>query len=140
MIAAVMGRSSNEKDDAYSIGSQIDAALAYAPTNDLIVPQEYVFREDFSGRVLDRPQLTKIRALIREHKIQALVIYATDRLARRTGVGEILLDEFIEHGVQLHIVQWGTYVKSTPEDRLRFNFETTFSSFERDKFMELRAD
>lgn len=41
-----------------------------------------------------------------------------------------------EYGVQLHIVQWGQHVRDIPEDRLRFNFETTFSSYERDKFME----
>jgi site-specific DNA recombinase len=136
MITAVYGRTSHETDDAYSVSSQIDATLSYAKSTGLTVPTEYVFREDFTGRVLDRPELNKIRALIREKKIQALVVYATDRLARRTGVGEILLDEMIDHDVQLHIVAWGSYVRDIPEDRLRFNFETTFSSFERDKFVE----
>jgi DNA invertase Pin-like site-specific DNA recombinase len=50
-----------------------------------------------------------IRKLVKEGKLQAVIIYATDRLARRIGVGEILLDEMIDHGVQLHIVQWGSY-------------------------------
>lgn len=136
MIAAVYGRTSKETDDAYSVSSQIDAGLAYAQANGMTVPDEYQFREDFTGRLLDRPELNKVRALMRERKIGALIIYATDRLARRTGVGEILLDEIMDASVQLHIIQWGTYVKNTPEDRLRFNFETTFSSYERDKFME----
>jgi site-specific DNA recombinase len=136
MIAAVYGRTSKETDDAYSVSSQIDAGLAYASINALTVIDGYQFREDFTGRVLDRPEMTKIRTLVRGHQIQALIVYATDRLARRTGVGEILLDELMEHDVQLHIVQWGTYIKNTPEDRLRFNFETTFASYERDKFME----
>lgn len=136
MIGAVMGRTSKEKDDSFSVASQVDAGLAYAETNGITIPTEYIFREDFSGRVLDRPELNRIRTLLREKKIQALIVFATDRLARRTGVGEIILDEIMENGVQLHIIQWGTYIKDTPEDRLRFNFETTFSSFERDKFME----
>ena len=107
MIAAVYGRTSKETDDAYSVSSQLDAGLSYATTNTLTVPTEYQFREDFTGRLLDRPELAKIRTLIRERKIQALIIYATDRLARRTGVGEILLDEIMEYGAQLHIIQWG---------------------------------
>lgn len=136
MIAALYGRTSKEKDDTFSVSSQIDATSAYAKTNGFTVPTDYVFRETHTGRVLDRPELAKLRELIHTKQIQAVVVYATDRLARRTGVGEILLDEMYEYGVQLHIVQWGTYIKNIPEDRLRFNFETTFSSFERDKFME----
>ena len=106
MIAAVYGRTSHETDDTYSVSSQIDAGLAYAQTKNLNVPSEFVFREDHSGRVLDRPEMGKIRKLVKEGKVQAVIIYATDRLARRTGVGEILLDEMIDHEVQLHIVQW----------------------------------
>lgn len=137
MLAAIYGRTSKEVDDAYSVSSQIDAGIEYAKPNDLRVPEAYLFREDFTGRVIDRPELQRIRQLVRERKIQALIVYATDRLTRRVSVGEILLDELFEYGVQLHIIQWGTYVKNTPEDKLRFNFETTFSSFERDKLSVL---
>jgi len=133
MIGAVMGRTSHEIDDAFSVSAQIDDGLDYAAKNSIVVPVEYVFREDFSGKLLERPELTKIRTLVRAGKIQALIIYAVDRLARKVGVGEILLDELFEYGVQLHIIGWGTCVKDTPEDHLRFNFETTFSDFERRK-------
>lgn len=136
LIGAVMGRTSKETDDAFSVSSQIDANLRYAASNGIHIPDAYAFREDFFGKVLDRPELNKIRQLIRNGKIKALVIYATDRLARKVSVGEIMLDEMFEHDVQLHIIAWGTYVKNTPEDKLRFNFETTVSSFERDKIAE----
>jgi DNA invertase Pin-like site-specific DNA recombinase len=136
MIGTAYGRTSKETDDAFSVSSQIDACLAYADANTITVPDGYQFREEHTGRVTDRPEYNKIRALIREHKIQALIVYAVDRFARRVSVGEILLDELLENNVQLHIVQWGTYLKNTPEDRLRFNFETTFSGFEREKFIE----
>ncbi|MBV9791477.1 MAG: recombinase family protein [Chloroflexi bacterium] len=136
LLAAVYGRTSKETDDAYSVSSQIDAGLLYARTNGLVVPDQYVFREDYTGRALDRPAYGKIRTLIKQQKIKAVIIYATDRLARKVSVGEIFLDEMVEYGVELHIVAWGTNVKNTPEDKLRFNFETTFSSFERDKIVE----
>lgn len=136
MIAAVYGRTSKETDDAFSVSSQIDAGLTYSKLHDLVIPVAYHFREDYSGRTIDRPELSKIRQLAKEGKIQALIIHSTDRLARRVSVGEIMLDEFFDYGVQLHNVSWGSYVKNTPEDRLRFNFETTFSGFERDKIVE----
>ncbi len=63
-------------------------------------------------------------------------MYATDRFARKIGVGDFLLDELMRYGVQLHIVAWGSWVRDTPEDRVRFNFEMTFSDFERRKIVE----
>jgi len=130
MISALMGRTSKELDDAYSVSSQIDAGLAYAAAANLTVPEDLIFKEDFSGRFLDRPELTKIRALVKAKKIHALVVYSVDRLARKVSVGEILLDEMLEYGVELHIVRWNAAFRDTPEDRLRFNFETTVSGFE----------
>lgn len=65
-----------------------------------------------------------------------VILYATDRLARKVSVGEILLDEMFDYGVQLHIIAWNAHVRNTPEDKLRFNFESTFSGFERDKIIQ----
>src|SRR3712207_1584855 len=98
MVAVVYGRTSKETDDAYSVSSQIDANLAYAEKNGLTVPDEYIFREDFTGKLLDRPEFNKIRTLIRNRRIEAVIIHATDRLARKVSVGEILLDEMMAHG------------------------------------------
>src|SRR5689334_2876729 len=109
MIGAVMGRTSKETDDAFSVSSQIDAGLFYAKEHGITIPDDYIFREDCSGKLLDRPEYNKIRELIRARKIHILIIYATDRLARRVSIGEIFLDEVFENDVQLHIVAWGSY-------------------------------
>src|SRR5262249_50751207 len=107
-----------------------------ADTNHLTISDDLTFHEDFSGRYLDRPELNKIRALVKTRKIHALIVYSVDRLARKVAVGEILLDELIEYGVELHIVRWNGVVRNSPEDRLRFNFEMTISGFERDIIFE----
>ncbi len=133
--AVIYPRTSLETDDRYSVSSQITNCRAYAQLQNLHVPEEYIFREDHTGKALDRPEYSKIRSLIRERKISAVIIAATDRLARKVSVGEIFLDEMFDYGVALHIVAWGAPVRNTPEDRLRFNFESTFSSFERDKIV-----
>jgi len=99
----------------------------------MAVPEGYEFKEDHTGKTLERPELNRLMKLVREKKVGNVIIYAVDRLARKIGVADMLLDEFMENNVRLWIVQWGGYVKGTPEDRLRFNFEATFSDFERRK-------
>ncbi len=135
-ITALYTRTSQETDDAFSVDSQIKAGRPFAEANSLTIPEGYEFREDFTGKALERPELNRLLKLVKERKVTNVIIYAVDRLARKIGVADMLLDEFMENSVKLWIVQWGSYVKNTPEDRLRFNFEATFSDFERRKIME----
>lgn len=135
-IGVAYVRTSQEKDDAFSLDSQLKAIHAFTHEQEIKIPKVYEFREEFTGKALDRPKLTELRALIKKKQITVVVVYATDRLARKVGVADLLLDELIEAGIKLYIYSWGTYVKNTPEDRLRFNFEATFSDFERRKIVE----
>lgn len=135
-IAASYGRTSKERDDAFSISSQLKRNRDYAKSVGIDIPQEYEFSEDFTGKVIDRPELSKIRQLIHSKTINVLMVYATDRLARDAAVANYLLEECFRYGVELHIVSWGGPVKDTPEDRLRFDFESVFSAYERRKIVE----
>src|SRR5262245_22082046 len=135
-IAASYQRTSKEKDDAFSIISQINENRTYAKERTISLPKHYEFSEEFTGKVIDRPELNKVRQLIRSGLVNVLIVYATDRFARKVGVGDFLLDELFEYGVELHIVAWGGSVRDTPEDRVRFNFEMTFSDYERRKIIE----
>lgn len=135
-IAAGYGRTSKEKDDGFSLSSQFEAIRELAVAKRITLPDQYEFWEEFSGQFLDRPKLNTLRSLIRQEKVQAIIIYTTDRLSRKLSGADMLLDEFFAHQVKLYIVSWGTYVRDTPEDRLRFNFEATFSDFERRKIAE----
>src|SRR6266545_4051634 len=128
-VAASYSRTSQEKDDAFSVDSQVKAARQFSEANHLTIPDGYEIREDFSGKTIERPELNKLKKLVRERKVANVIIYAVDRLARKIGVADMLLDEFMENGVKLWIISWSSYVKNTPEDRLRFNFEATFSDF-----------
>lgn len=135
-IAASYGRTSKEFDDAFSVSSQLDADREYGARISAKLPKEYEFAEDYTGKSLDRPEYNKIRELIRNRKINILIVYATDRFARKVGVGDFLLDELFRYGVELHIVAWGAPVRNVPEDRMRFNMEMSFSDFERLKIIE----
>jgi site-specific DNA recombinase len=135
-IGASYGRTSHEKDDAFSVSSQLKRNREYARPLDIHIPDEYEFAEDFTGKVIDRPELSKVRQLIRSKAISVLIVYATDRLARDASVANYLLEECFRFGVELHIVSWGNPVRDTPEDRLRFDFESVFSAYERRKIVE----
>lgn len=132
-------RTSKEKDDAFSIKTQHDRILEYAARHDLVVPPDMMLSETHTGAVIDRPQLNKLRQFVREGEARDVIVYSCDRLSRSTGVGETLLDELFSLHVTLHIVQWDSSIRDTPEDRLRFEMEMMFSSLERRKIRERTA-
>lgn len=135
-IAASLGRISDESDDqGYSIDSQLRLNREYAAQHGIHIA--YEFEEYFTGAKYDRPQLAKVLRLIRRRAINVLIVYATDRFARKIGVADLLLDELTDNGVELHIVQWnGPVQPHIPESRTRFLFESTFSDHERQKIIE----
>src|SRR3954469_12485280 len=100
-IGASYGRTSHEKDDAFSVSSQLKRNREYARSLDIHIPEEYEFAEDFTGKVIDRPELSRVRQLMRSKAITVLIVYATDRLARDTAVANYLLEECFRYGVEL---------------------------------------
>src|SRR4051794_17781466 len=106
VIAVGYGRTSKEKEDGFSLDGQFEAIRRVAADAGITLPPEFEFREEFSGRLLERPKLNALRALLREGKAKAVIIYATDRLSRKLGGADILLDEFFAHEVKLYIVSW----------------------------------
>lgn len=135
-IAALYVRTSQDKDDAFSLDSQIAEGLNYAAENGIEVPTEYILREEFTGKVLDRPELNKLRKLMRLHNITAVIVYDASRLARKIGVADLMLDEIFETNVQLHLVSWGAPVKDTIRDRKTFYDESVYADIERRKIAE----
>jgi site-specific DNA recombinase len=93
--AAIYARVStaDQADKGYSLNSQRDACLAFAQQHGYHVPPEYIFRDDMSGTVLYRPQLTQLRALVAQHLIQAVIVYDADRLSRSLAHTLFLRDE-----------------------------------------------
>jgi len=101
--AAIYARVSTkaQKDEGTSLGSQVQAMRAWAQENGYEIPEEYVVKENWPGDELDAPGLTFIRGLIRERKIDTLLVYAYDRLARNRRKQAILLYECEKAGVKL---------------------------------------
>ena len=61
--------------------------------------------EGESGGTLDRPALTRLRALAQSRGVDRIYIAALDRLARRVYDMIFLFEEFEQAGVKVHLAQ-----------------------------------
>jgi site-specific DNA recombinase len=106
----------------------------YARHNGLVVTHTLV--EDFSGMYLERPELTKLLALVEAHEIDAVICYSADRLTRVPGHGDILRSKLKNAGVALHYVSRGLVDTSTPIGEFLATMEDGGSRLWRDLFLE----
>lgn len=69
-----------------------------------------VFREDYSGFSFERPELDKIRKLIRENKVRSLTFLRVDRLNRQSGhLDQLREGYFIPFGVEVYSTDLGKW-------------------------------
>lgn len=85
-----------------SLDNQVEKSLAYAAAAGMQVVA--TFKEDYTGKVLDRPELTKVRAMLKAGQADCMIIYKTNRLDRSEwGINLlILLQELKAQGIELH--------------------------------------
>jgi DNA invertase Pin-like site-specific DNA recombinase len=79
----------------------------YTSQNAIYVPEEYRFKEQESGFKEERSEYDKIRQLVRERRINVLIIYGSDRHTRDPIHGEIFRAELRRNNVSLHIITEG---------------------------------
>ena len=75
--------------------------MEYAQSHDLIVPAEWVFEDEgYSGAVLTRPALQRLRDLAAEGQLPIVLIFSPDRLSRKYAYQVLLTEELARHGVK----------------------------------------
>src|SRR4030095_11268887 len=84
-MAAIYARVSSDKQkEENTIASQTAALVAFAREHGYDVPGEWIFEDEgFSGASLVRPGLERLRDLAAEGQIEAVLVYAPDRLSRK---------------------------------------------------------
>jgi site-specific DNA recombinase len=104
MSAAVYCRVSteNQEQEGTSLQTQLEACLKYC--HDKGYEVAYRFSETYSGLSLERPELERVRELVRNEQIEVVVCYSLDRLSRDPGHGVIITQELEKHGVKLETV------------------------------------
>jgi len=110
MKATIYWRVSTEDQEreGTSLQSQLEAGKKVALEEGYEVPEGLTFMETCSGLSLDRPELTKLRDIVRDESIAAVIAYTPDRLCRNREDMLTLAKEFKTHGVKLIFVkeQW----------------------------------
>ncbi len=92
----------NQEAEGTSLQTQLEACLNYCQGKGYDV--SYRFSEVYSGLSLERPELDKLRELVRNGQIDVVVVYCLDRLSRDPGHGVILTQELEKHRVALETV------------------------------------
>jgi site-specific DNA recombinase len=104
MKAAIYCRVSTDaqEKEGTSLQTQLESCLAYCQSKGYEVTQR--FTETYSGLSLERPELDKLRDLVRNDAIDIVVCYSLDRLSRDPVHGVIITQELERHGIALEAV------------------------------------
>jgi len=127
--------SSDRQKEEGTIASQKAALLEYAQGQQLTVPAAWIFADEgYSGAVLARPGLERLRDLVAEGQIEAVLVYAPDRLSRKYAYQVLLVEEFARHGVETVFIK--SPAAQTPEERLLLQFQGMIAEYERAQIAE----
>src|SRR6185369_5963482 len=134
--AAIYARvSSDRQKEEGTIASQREAVLEHAKAQGILVPPEWIFEDEgYSGTVLARPALERLRDLVAEGQIETVLVYAPDRLSRKYAYQVLLIEEFGRHGTQTLFVKSPT--AQTPEEHLLLQFQGMIAEYERAQIAE----
>jgi site-specific DNA recombinase len=134
--AAIYARvSSDRQKEEQTIASQTAAVLEYAEAHGYTVPSEWIFQDEgYSGSVLVRPSLERLRDLASEGSIEAVLIYSPDRLSRKYAYQVLLMEEFARQGVEALFVQ--SPQATTPEEQLLVQLQGMIAEYERAQIAE----
>src|SRR6478735_7521049 len=135
-IAAIYARVSSDKQrEASTIASQTAALIGFARSRGYQVPAEWVFEDEgYSGASLVRPGLERVRDLAAEGQIEAVLVYAPDRLSRKYAYQILLIEELARHGVDTIFMQ--APQAATAEDQLLVQFQGMIAEYERAQILE----
>src|SRR5262249_5192996 len=134
--AAIYARVSSDKQkEENTIASQTAALKEFARTEAYDVPREWIFEDEgFSGASLVRPGLERLRDLAAEGQLEAVLVYAPDRLSRKYAYQILLMEEFARNGVETVFVN--APKSATPEDQLLLQFQGMIAEYERAQILE----
>lgn len=125
--------STNSQEDGTSLKSQADACRKHAEELGYTVVD--AIEETFSGAyLLERPKFNRIRDDVRRGQIDALIVYAVDRLSRDTAHLYIIVEELKRYNVALHCVTED--FDNTPEGKLMQSIRGYVAEVEREKIRE----
>jgi len=133
-LAALYARvSTARQEEDQTIKTQITAVKEVIQKGDFKLVREYA-DEGWSGDILARPALDRLRQDAKANLWQAVIVYDPDRLARRYSYQELIMDELREAGIEVVFVTVSSPKNS--EDKILYGVRGLFSEYERAKIAE----
>ena len=133
-LVAIYARvSTARQEEEQTVKTQMTAVNELVQKRDFRVVSEYI-DEGWSGDILARPELDRLRQDAKAKLWEVLVIYDPDRLARRYSYQELVMDELKEAGIEVVFVTISTPKNS--EDKILHGVRGLFSEYERAKIGE----
>ena len=134
MKTVLYARVSTEKQEQeQTIKSQVASIEKFARDNGHIIIDRYE-DDGWSGTVLARPELDRLRDAAPKKLFQAVLIHSPDRLARKYAYQELLLDEMKRAGVQ--VIFLNRPIGETPEDNMLQGIQGVVAEYEKTKIAE----
>lgn len=94
---------------------------------------EKIFSDSFTGTKIDRPNFKKLLNKLKPD--DTLIVTKLDRFARSMTQGSELVNELIDKGIRVNILNIGI-MDNTPSSKLIRNIFFSFAEFERDMIVE----
>ena len=118
-----------------TIASQVAALRErIAAENFQLEPDHSYVDEGYSGSILSRPALERLRDAVAGGHIERIYVHAPDRLARRYAHQVLLIDEFRRAGAE--VVFLNRPIGGTAEDDLLLQVQGVIAEYERAKILE----
>ena len=119
----------DQRDNGYSIDSQLRMIKEYCEKNDYSIVDVYN-DAGHSGKDLMRPEMQRLLADIKSKKIDKLIAIKVDRLTRNNYDGFWLLNYCEEHDVKIELIL-EPYDVSTANGEMIFGMNLVFGQRER---------
>ena len=134
--AAIYARVSSERQKTDgTIQSQVAALRERAQSEGYAVLDEWIFLDEgYSGAMLVRPGLERLRDLASEGQFETVLIFSPDRLSRKYAYQVLLLEELSRHGVDVVFLK--SAKATTPEEELMLQFQGMIAEYERAQIAE----
>jgi len=118
-----------------TIASQVTALRERIAADGLqLEPDHNYVDEGYSGAILFRPALERLRDAVASGHVERIYVHAPDRLARRYAHQVLLIDEFHRAGAE--VVFLNRPIGGTAEDDLLLQVQGVIAEYERAKILE----
>ncbi len=129
--------SSQRQADELTIASQVAALKKRIDEDGLRIAEEACFLDEgYSGAMLVRPALERVRDLAWAGGLDRLYVHSPDRLARKYAYQVVLLEEFQKHDVEVVFMNHDPRQHASAEGDLLLQMQGVVAEYERAKILE----